>query len=541
VQGAQPLAGAPDRVLQFLHVGPVNPTSHLAQVVDERGREVLLKGVNADGLVDYWQQPPTLPNPYSIQPSDYAGMTCPPDVPAVEGVPVCPWDLAQMRPMGFNVLRLNLSWSLAEPTPGNISSAYLDRVAQVVGWAAAQGVYVVLDMHQDAWSKHVYTHPGDTCPPGFNAIRGYDGAPAWAAAYTGPACALHGVRELDTAVDQGFNNFYTDVQASDGTGLQEHFVGVLKALAARFKNNPAVAGYELMNEPSPAPAEPTDPQLINLWGKMVDAVVAATPGFRQLFFFEPSVLRDVVDASQVLTPWTLASAYPNAVYAPHIYTGVFTLDQQAAQQRLLPTNGGYQSSIRDAQNLGLPLWIGEFGNDPPDDNTIMRSSYQLQDQYMLGGAYWLWKENANDINATLFWGIYGKPFDAPTRGVPQAGKIKFSGRAYPLATTGHLTQVTYDPDTTGFDIRAVSDAAVRAGDSAHATLVFVPPASTCEVRAENAVLEVFDRGAGSREAYAYPGAGAYRVFCGIVAGAAATVGPGGGSGSGPGSLPNTSR
>jgi endoglycosylceramidase len=537
--GAAALPPSPARQLQFLHVGAANPTSGLAQVVDEDGREVLLKGVNADGLVDYWQKPPGLPNAYTVSTSAYSGNNCAPDDPDIEGVPVCPWDLPQMRPLGYNVVRLNLSWNLAEPTPGNISSAYLDRVAQVVAWARAQGIYVVLDMHQDAWSKYVYTHAGDICPPGFQAIRGYDGAPSWASSYAGPACALNGIRELDPAVDQAFDKFYKDLPAPDNVGLQEHLIGVFSALAARFKNDPTVAGYELMNEPSPTTTE-HDPQMLQLWGKMVNAVVAATPGFHQLFFFEPSVLRDIVDQSVVFLPWSTVSSYPNAIYAPHIYTGVFTIDQEAAQQRLLPDNGGYLSSIRDAKALGLPLWIGEFGNNPGDDNTIMRSSYQLQDQYMLGGAYWLWKENANDINRSLFWGVYGKPFDAPYYGVPQVSKIKFSARAYPMTSPGQLTAMAYDPDTAGFDFHAHAAAAVARGDTLHAMTVFIPAASRCDVQADNATVETFDRGGGSREAYAYPGAGDYRVFCGTVGGARVTTGPGSG-GAGPGGLPNTGR
>jgi endoglycosylceramidase len=537
--GAPPLAPSPPRQLQFLHVGAVNPTSGLAQVVDEGGREVLLKGVNADGLVDYWQKPPALPNAYTLSTSAYTGAGCAPDDPDIEGVPVCPWDLPQMRPLGYNVLRLNLSWNLAEPPPGNISGAYLDRIAQVVLWARAQGVYVILDMHQDAWGKYVYTHAGETCPPPFQATRGYDGAPAWASSYAGTACALNGIRELDPAVDQAFEKFYKDLPAPDSVGLQEHLIRVFAALAARFKDDPAVAGYELMNEPSPTTTE-HDPQMLQLWGKMVNAVVAATPGFRQLFFFEPSVLRDILDQSVVFLPWSAVSSYPNAVYAPHIYTGVFTIDQEVAQQRILPANGGYLSSVRDAKALGLPLWIGEFGNNPGDDNTIMRSSYQLQDQYMLGGAYWLWKENANDINRSLFWGVYGKPFDAPFYGVPQASKIKFSARAYPMTTAGRLTSVAYDADSAGFDFHAHAAGAVAAGDRPLAMTVFVPAGSRCDIRTENAAFDVFDRGGGSREVYVYPGAGDYRVFCGTVAGAGPTNGPTSAD-PGSGGLPNTGR
>src|SRR5262249_34536772 len=157
----------------------------------------------------------------------------------------------------------------------------------------------------------------------------------------------------------------------DGEGLQEHYADVMVALAKRFHDEPAVAGYEIINEPSPgfnaAPSEVDATELFPFYGKVVNTVVARVPRFRQLFFIEPNVERDVTDQSAIVTPWSGYSSYPNVVYAPHVYTGVFTLDQLAASMRFFPSDGGYRSAITDARALGLPLWIGEFGNNPADD------------------------------------------------------------------------------------------------------------------------------------------------------------------------------
>jgi hypothetical protein len=213
------------------------------------------------------------------------------------------------------------------------------------------------------------------------------------------------------------------------------------------------------------------------------------------------------------------------VYAPHVYTGVFTLDQQVASRRFYPSDGGYKSAISDAQALGLPLWVGEFGNNPSDDESLLRTTYALQDRYGVGGALWLWKENANDVNQSVFWGVYGPPFG---QGTPQPRRIKFVGRAYPLAIAGDLRSFSYDPDHALLDLRA-SSPPVAFRDRAHATVIFVPSSSTADVQAQGARLEVFDRGP-AREVYVYPTGGDYRVY---QAGAA----PGSGSGpSGSGAL-----
>ena len=49
-------------------------------------------------------------------------------------------DLAQMRQIGFDMVRLTLNWSQLEPTPGNYDTPYLEQVAQamVVLWALAR-------------------------------------------------------------------------------------------------------------------------------------------------------------------------------------------------------------------------------------------------------------------------------------------------------------------------------------------------------------------------------------------------------------------
>jgi endoglycosylceramidase len=491
----------------FLRVGPAGGPAAVPQILDSAGREVLLKGVNADGLVDYFR--PDLVAPYPSSPAAYAGGACPADDPSVEGVDICQYDFSQLAPLGYDVIRLNISWSLLEPTPGTIDKTYLARIAQVVSWAKRAGVYVVIDMHQDAWSKYVYTAPGESCVAPLEAIRGFDGAPSWASAHLTPACALGGVRELDPAVQEAFQKLYDDAKAPDGIGLQEHYAEAMLVLARRFSEEPTVAGYEIINEPSPGfNPLPDATELFPFYGKVVNHVVANVPGFRRLFFIEPNVERDVTDQSAIVTPWSTYSSYPNVVYAPHIYTGVFTLDQRVASTRFFPSDGGYKSAISDAKALGLALWVGEFGNNPADDGTILRTSYELQDLYGLGGALWLWKENANDVNRAVFWGVYGPPFPP---GTPEPSRITYTSRAFPLYTAGDLRSFTYDPASASFDLQAQSPP-VPVGVRNLATVIFLPRAVSASVGVTGARLRTALRGDGSRIVYAWPIGGPYRVF-----------------------------
>ena len=484
--------------LEFLHVGSAGGPAGVHQIVDGQGRQVLLRGVNVDGLVDYYR--PDLRVSYPIASARYAGGACPQDDPSVEGVVLCERDFGQMRRLGYDEIRLNVSWSLLEPAPGRIDRSYLNRIAQVVGWARSAGIYVILDMHQDAWSKYLYSTSADHCAAPYQPIRGYDGAPKWASIHTKPVCALSGIRELDPAVEEDFAKLFHDARAPDGVGLREHFTNVIVALAQRFRNDPTVAGYDLLNEPTFFAVKGTDASvLLPFYAKVIAGVGHRVHGFRQLFFIEPDATRDITDRSDITVSWSRYSSYRNVVYEPHVYTRTFT-------PRSFPMDGGYRSGIADARHLGLPLWIGEFGAGPSDTRTVLSAHYLEQDAFGLGGSLWLWKENANDTSPSQFWGVYGPPFGP---GVPQPLRILLTSGAYPLYLAGNLRRLSYDPSNGRLTLSATSRR-VAFGDDSRATVVYIPGTVPERVHVSGARSFSVPR-AGGRLIYVFPTGGSYRL------------------------------
>lgn len=61
--------------------------------------------------------------------------------------------LASVRAQGFKSIRVPVTWSNHQGAAPEhrIDPAYLSRVKQVVDWAAAEGLYVILDIHHDSW------------------------------------------------------------------------------------------------------------------------------------------------------------------------------------------------------------------------------------------------------------------------------------------------------------------------------------------------------------------------------------------------------
>lgn len=147
-------------------------------------------------------------------------------------------DFRTIRSWGMNCVRLGIFWDGLEPEPGRIDEAYLERVANLVGWAKAAGLWVLLDMHQDLYS-----------------VKYSDGAPAWATLDEGKPHTKGAVWSdsyyVSDAVQTALDHFWSNSPGPDGTGLQDHYARVWRRVADRFKDEPAVVGFDLMNEPFP--------------------------------------------------------------------------------------------------------------------------------------------------------------------------------------------------------------------------------------------------------------------------------------------------
>jgi endoglycosylceramidase len=414
------------------------------RIVDAQNRQVLLRGVNTNQLGDYYQ-----------------AAALPATVPLTED------DATQMAALGFDAVRLIVHWSLLEPVRGQIDQAYLARVREAVSWFGRRGIYVVLDMHQDAWGKYIATPPGETCLPGFQPAIGWDGAPKWATLTDGLPTCRQQLRELSPAVGQAFHNFWTDRD-----GIQTELVRVWGVLARTFVTEPAVAGYDLLNEPHPGLTPgATDLVLLgNYYSAAIGAIREAeqtnVPGASQhMVFVEPM---DTWSAAPVgVSPGPPFGADPQIVFAPHPYAGSITADRSLGVD-LFTIPAEFDEAQREAARYETTFWSGEWGwfGDPVKDAAKVAEYARQEDLHLVGGAWWQWKQACGDPHSIGTPGGHAPahtdslvrlacPSNAPI-GVPPAFAMVLS-RAYPRAAPGELRAVTSVPATGELSLEGSTD------------------------------------------------------------------------------------
>jgi len=383
------------------------------RIIDGYGRQVLLKGVNvkAEGLFDVSFDDGRLPN---------------------EVVPLFDEsDAREIAYWGFNFVRLCITWSGLEPNEGDFSQSYLERLDQVIGMFREVGVYVLVDFHEDAYSKEI----------------GEDGAPLWAIipmpgkllsgpVYSGPGlpcpCDSLDARRLSGPVLDAFESFFKNTE-----DIQDRFMPAWKLVAGRYATEPAIIGFEAMNEPVAFHV----PDGVILVEKFHENAVRALRAKNQNnpYWLEPEVATRNFSLEAPLR----TSPFPdsNIVYEPHLYPGLAGVNATTYTEWRTVLKDTFDSMIEEAASWKAAPVLGEWGWDTVDPAApeYIDAIHSLADERLIGTAVWVWKEYGG-------WGMYGWDWGNEKWYARQPG-LNAHSRPYPMAVPGRLTATIFDRST----------------------------------------------------------------------------------------------
>ncbi|MET8332662.1 cellulase family glycosylhydrolase [Streptosporangium canum] len=343
----------------------------------------------------------------------------------------------EYRAMGTNFVRFLMQWRAVEPSPGVYDTKYLEKVAERVGWYAKRGYHVMLDMHQDLWGNQI-------TPDG----RAGNGAPGWATHLDGlPVAGEHDTWELyylDPGVMRAFDHFWNTT--GEHPELMDHYARAWRAVADHFKDDPAVIGYDLMNEP---------------WGGSVQGAAFENGPLAELYRRTIAQIRSVdqdnwifLEPQAVGVNWGLPSGLPRfddprageprIGLAPHVYPLPLDLGEDyvgASREWTDTTLGWWRSNmLRLAERQGGPVILGEFGLDTtrPGATELVERMLEMTDELGMGRAYW-----SRDPGP---WG----PYDGEGRPGPL---VPVYARPYPRAIGGVPRQIAYDRAARALTVR----------------------------------------------------------------------------------------
>ena len=304
--------------------------------------------------------------------------------------------LADAQDRGFNLLRLAIYWDTFEPTQGHWDEAYFAEIRTVIHRAEAHGLWVVLDMHQD----------------NFNQKFGGRGFPDWVTDDGGLPFHPHDVwflNALEPGLMEAWENLYTR------PAYRAAQLDAWREVVARFEDEPAILGYDLLNEPFgkfrdgeglAAGIERNEKtRLTPMYQRETDAIRELDPK-RWIFIEAPN------QASLGIRTWLGAIKGGNIAFFPHLYdanieAGTYTPGGTVAYDpKFFDTYGGVIDIYPDAHHV--PVLFGEWGVAHPEAggmDEFIASALALMEAHgsgwtaftgCRGEGYCVWDANGDD-------------------------------------------------------------------------------------------------------------------------------------------------
>ena len=301
-------------------------------------------------------------------------------------------------------------------TPVTSTSATSRGSRRWCRWAKRQGIWVTIDLHQDAWSKYVYTKVSTNCPPGTDRTRGLRRGTAVGVDL--PASGMHRRRHARARSRRATRR--AEVLVGRRRLGRRGAAGALRACGRRpggavraRSGGRGIRPHERTRARNPAGGRER-PEILQFYAKVAKTIRAAVPRFQQLLFLEPGVERNTTAQRAFATSWRAVSCYRNAVYAPHVYTAVFTAGAVARHPGRRDVPVRLRRGGRRCQSARPSVWVGEFGGPPAKDKAVLAKHYAQQEARRVGGTMWLWKEKPTTRSRTPSGASTGRRSTVPT-------------------------------------------------------------------------------------------------------------------------------
>lgn len=386
------------------------------ELLDEAGRTVLLRGVNAGGR-SKWA--PYMPFDFDAQkPGDFEARLAK--------------YLERAQGWGVNVLRLPFTWEAVEPVQGHDDQTFLKRYDALIAAAWQRGMRVIVDFHQDVYSQRFCGDgfPDWTLPPGTAPGPRHHDCPSWFQGYLG-----------DPAVLAAFTDFFANQR-----GVRDAYEALWERMAARYRDTPGVIGFEVLNEPGHALngiGEWEAQVLTPFYAHVAAKIHAQAP--KALVFLDTSPFDALTGTTQVGKPEGDYLVFAPHWYDPSVYAPGTDVDPDAPKAAM-----AQWAAARDQWQA--PVILGESGYRAGTKNAApgARALLDALDEQHMHFTWWEYSASKDD------WNSEGLSLLNPD-GSERAELVAELARPYPTAWThkpaGKGPKWFWDPVSRTFDVR----------------------------------------------------------------------------------------
>lgn len=289
-----------------------------------------------------------------------------------------PWqtkdDFARLKDWGFNMVRYLVFWQAIEPTKGSYNAEYMQKTFERINWLEELGIDVLIDFHQDVYSEKF---EGNGFPAWTAVDLPFTKRSPWNLNYTEPA------------VIASFNNFWRSKE------LQNRYIAALDHVLEAIAPLRNIIGVDVMNEPFQGTLFNFEKYTLTNFYNRVQAMMIEN-NHKTIIFFEPTML-----TSSGMPTNLKFKPRPGSVFCPHYYDifchegANYTWLNKWLMKRSL------EIKIREAQDLGIPLILGEFyvGSKVKGYLNYIKDLIDIANKYFMGWVYYSY-DKGNIINET---------------------------------------------------------------------------------------------------------------------------------------------
>ena len=398
-----------------------------------------------------------------------------------------PHDLEIMKRLGFNSVRLGVIWEAVEKAPGVYDDEYLDKVEQIINTLGENGIYTMVDAHQDVFSRQFC---GEGVPYFYVNEMGYDkkcdaSALTRILDFVGVCKTIedfnfrfdeNGLPLIEDCITHNFQDYHFIAGFSSAyrnfyenrANIQDKFVEFWKKVVTRFKDNEYILGYDLWNEPAPGgpmediksfiPGRPDIKDILPVYRKVDIELRKIKPNY--ILFFENTPVPDILPIFGGLFLGSMdekpAGDDVPQVYNFHTYCCLSGTDTCAHGEasydksiKVCPTfhQKQFKKEIKTAEKLNVPMFLSEFGacSDSLACYNEIISVMKITEENFISWSYWNYKpygdHTTSAIEMVSYEGIYNDD------GTVQNIKEKGLSRGYVMYYQGKPIDFKYQTNS----------------------------------------------------------------------------------------------